>query len=267
MTRRCFFCESLKEASGEPVLLSPEVSHHVWRALRHRHHDVVELRDGQGRKARARIRGYRQGRVALDILQVSRELREEMSTALLIPWARSDRMDLVVRQAVELGVHELWFFEAEHSQYTVPEAQKARRLERYQKIAQEALCQCGGMWLPTMHAEDSLEDVWVRLEERPRDKSGELRLLACETGPRETLLSLRDRYPVMQRIVAAVGPEGGWTDHERHAFQARGFVPVSLGKHVLRFETACTVVLAAVEVLWKQAFHQEARNGARMETP
>lgn len=255
------------EATGETVFLNPEVSHHVWRVLRYRHRDAVELCDGQGRKARALIREYRQGRVALDIVQVWQEPKEAMSTVLLIPWARSDRMDLVVRQAVELGVGELWFFEAERSQYSVQGTQKEKRLGRYHKIAQEALCQCGGAWLPIMCGEDSLEELWVRLEERPPNGVNEIRLLACEAEPRETLLALWDRYPVVQRIVAAVGPEGGWTDHERQAFQARGFVPVSLGKHVLRFETACTVVLAAVEVLWKQAFRKQAHNGARMETP
>ncbi|ROQ93499.1 RsmE family RNA methyltransferase [Desulfosoma caldarium] len=255
MTRRWFFYESL-EAPGVTVCLNPEVSHHVWRVLRHRPHDAVELCDGQGRKARAIIREYRQGRVVLEIMQVWQEPREAINTVLLIPWARSDRMDLVVRQAVELGVGELWFFASERSQYSVHGTQKEKRLKRYHKIALEALCQCGGAWLPIVCSEDSLEDVWVRLEERPPNAVNEIRLLACEAEPRENLLALHDRYPLAHRIVAAVGPEGGWTDGERQAFQARGFIPVSLGKHVLRFETACTAVLAAVEVLWKQAFHK-----------
>ncbi len=266
MTRRRFFFESLN-ACGSKAVLDSDVSHHLWRVLRYRQKDLVELCDGKGRTAKARILGYQQGRVELDILHVTQEKMDVGSTVLLIPWVRSERMDLVVRQAVELDVCELWFFEAARSQYTVKGDQKEKRLWRYQKIARDALCQCGGAWLPAMRFEESLKDVLVHLRERESEGSSELRLLACETEPRETLWALRERYPVVSHIVAAVGPEGGWMDEERHAFQAHGFVPVSLGKNVLRFETACTVLLAAVEVLWKQAFPKQTQGVARMETP
>lgn len=266
MTRRRFFCESLETVRGG-LLLNPEVSHHVWRVLRHRHGDAVELCDGRGRTARAAIRGYHHGRVEVEVVDLWKEDLRELTTVLLVPWARADRMDLVVRQAVELGAGELWFFEAERSQYGMAGSQKGKRLSRYEKIAREALCQCGRAWLPQMRCEDSLEELLRGLGDRERGREGEVRLFAAEKDPRVSLLALRDRYPVAQRIIAAVGPEGGWENAERDAFQAYGFIPISLGRHVLRFETACTALLAAVEVVWGQAFHTEFQPAVRMETP
>lgn len=264
MTRRRFFCEILEQPAGV-LLLDPEESHHLWRVLRHREGDLVELCDGRGRTAQAKIQGYRQGRVEVEIAGLRFEDPDKVSTVLMVPWARSDRMDLVVRQAVELGAAALWFFEAERSQYGLKGSRKEKRLRRYEKIAREALCQSGRAWLPLLRAEDSTEEVLNRLgHEPPRDE--EIRILASETEPRETLFALRQQHPRVLRVLAAVGPEGGWTERERRAFDARGFLPASLGPHVLRFETACAAILAAVEVLWKQGFEPQSQSAARMET-
>jgi len=192
---------------------------------------------------------------------------EGVRTVLLVPWARSDRMDLVVRQAVELAVGEMWFFEAARSQYTVEGARREKRLSRYEKIARDALCQCGGAWLPELFSEDSLEAVLGRLGGAEPESGHEIRVFASEKEPRESLIRLRERYPLVQRVIAAVGPEGGWTDLERHLFQAHGFFPVNLGRRVLRFETACTALLAAIEVVWRQAFRTQPQSVSRMETP
>lgn len=265
MTRRRFFCQSL-DPPRETLTLDADVSHHLWRVLRHREGDPVELCDGRGCTARAKIRGYRQGRVDVELLAVTREEPDPVWTVLMVPWARSDRMDLVVRQAVELGVSELWFFEAERSRYALEGSRKDKRLGRYEKIARDALCQSGRAWLPVLRAEDSTDGVLGPWGREPPGKD-EIRILASETGPRESLLALWRRRPHVRRIAAAVGPEGGWTDQERRMFQDGGFFPVSLGRHVLRFETACTALLAAVEVLWKQGFHLESQPAARMETP
>ncbi len=235
------------------ILLDPEESHHLWRVLRHREGDRVELCDGCGRTAQAKIRGYRQGRVEVEIAALRLEDPEKVSTVLMVPWARSDRMDLVVRQAVELGAAALWFFEAERSRYGLEGPRKEKRLRRYEKIARDALCQSGRAWLPALSCDDSTEEALSRLDHEPPGGE-EIRILASETEPRERLYALRQRHPCVRRIVAAVGPEGGWTERERRAFDARGFLPASLGPHVLRFETACTALLAAVEVLWKQGF-------------
>jgi len=256
VTRRRFYCDSL-EQPRDTLTLDADVSHHLWRVLRHREGDAVELCDGRGRSARAIVRGYRQGRVDVELLSVTREEPDRVLTVLMVPWARLDRMDLVVRQAVELGVSALWFFEAERSRYALEGSRRDKRLGRYEKIARDALCQSGRAWLPELLGEDSTEGVIGRLGHEPPEEE-ELRVLASETEPRESLLALWQRHPHARRIVAAVGPEGGWTDAERLAFQARGFVPVSLGRYVLRFETACTALLAAVEVLWKQAFSHQS---------
>jgi len=256
VTRRRFFCDSL-DLPRETLTLDADVSHHLWRVLRHREGEVVELCDGRGRTARAKIQGHRQGRVEVELLAVNREEPDRVWTVLMVPWARSDRMDLVVRQAVELGASGLWFFEAERSRYALEGSRKDKRLGRYEKIARDALCQSGRAWLPELLGEDSTEGVLGRLGREPPGED-EIRIVASETEPRESLLALWRRHPHARRIVAAVGPEGGWTDAERLAFHGRGFVPVSLGRHVLRFETACTALLAAVEVLWKQAFSHQS---------
>ncbi|SMC25215.1 16S rRNA (uracil1498-N3)-methyltransferase [Desulfacinum hydrothermale DSM 13146] len=247
MTRRRFFHEDLSPGQGE-IVLDGKTSHHLLRVLRMGPGARVELCNGRGLSVRARIVAGRKGR-AVAVEEAARIVPPNpVSLCLAVPLAKSDRMDLVVRQAVELGVTGLLIFRARRSQYHLEGDRKQKRLARYGKIAQEALCQCGRAWLPDLDMVDGLEHL---LERVARTEGGEpMALVASEVEPRRSLLSVWRERPTARRLVGAVGPEGGWADEELEMFRERGFIPVSLGAHVLRFETACVAMAAGVQLLW-----------------
>jgi 16S rRNA (uracil1498-N3)-methyltransferase len=152
-------------------------------------------------------------------------------------------MDGIVRHATELGAARIVPFIAERSVPRWRPEQFPRKRERWQKIAVEASRQCGRSDIPEVGEIATFEQMLRNLPE-----SG-LRLIPWEeetaTGIREVL-----RDPSRSEItefVLAIGPEGGFSMGEIELARQAGFLSVSLGKRVLRVETASLAVLAILQ--------------------
>ncbi len=156
---------------------------------------------------------------------------------------KMEKMDGIIRHATELGVERIVPFLAERSVPRWHSEQLPRKRERWQKIAVEASRQCGRPDIPEI-------GKIVTFEQMLRDvpESG-LRLIPWEeettTGIREVL---RDpaRYGLKQ-FVLVIGPEGGFSAGEIELARKAGFLSVSLGRRVLRVETASLAVLAVLQ--------------------
>jgi 16S rRNA (uracil1498-N3)-methyltransferase len=98
-----------------------------------------------------------------------------------------------------------------------------------------------------------LSDSFEFLSKTARDEGGErksLKIMACEEGGRQNVLSLWRSFPMNKQVLAVVGPEGGWDRGEMDRFMETGFHPVHLGPRVLRLETAAIGLVAVVQLLW-----------------
>ena len=159
-------------------------------------------------------------------------------------------MELVLRQATEIGVHRFVAFRAQRSQYKLSAAQAEKRKERWSKIAREAMCQCGRMRLPeiTVH-HDVNELIAESARWSPGGEAG-LKILTWEAERHQSLKRLWQEFPDCRRTLAVVGPEGGWTQDEVDRFRAAGFHLVHLGPRTLRLETAAIAFLSSAQVLW-----------------
>lgn len=248
MTGKRFFVEPLPsgEPGSETVVRGP-AAHHMARVMRLRAGDSVILQDGRGGAREAILAWVGASEVGLTLGRAVFERRERfVPITLALAYAKSDRLDLAVRQAVELGAARLDFFRAARSQYALDASRGRRRLDRWKRIAEEALCQCGWNWLPELQLHDRLE-TWL---ETLGNAAESLKLVAMEKRAARDLLETWNRFRSISSLVLAVGPEGGWSDEEAGLFRAAGFHEVGLGPRILRVETAATVFLAAAQMLW-----------------
>jgi 16S rRNA (uracil1498-N3)-methyltransferase len=156
---------------------------------------------------------------------------------------KAEKMDGIIRHATELGAERIIPFLAERSVPRWRPEQLPRKRERWQKIAVEASRQCGRSDIPQV-------GEIVTFERMLRDipESG-LRLIPWEeettTGIREVL---RDPARAgMKEFVLVIGPEGGFSAEEIDQARRAGFLSVSLGKRVLRVETASLAVIAVLQ--------------------
>lgn len=250
MARRCFFVEGIGPGE-EQVVLSEDVAHHLESVLRLKAGETVDLRDGKGRGWQGVIEEIKGKSVRVRIVGERMVPTESgLDLTLVMAIAKADRMDLVVRQATELGVRRFIAFRSARSQYGLEGAQARKRVERWQKISREALCQCDRMKIPEISVLSSLEDLLGYCSSSPEENGAELRILGYEDERHQGLLSLWRDYPACARVLAVVGPEGGWAREEVDRFLGSGFHAVHLGPRILRLETAAVAFISSAQLLW-----------------
>lgn len=229
MARR-YFVDSLPPPGG--TVLVGDVAHHLSTVMRARPGDALLLGDGRGRECDATVERSGGGKVAVQVgeTRVVEPHRFELHVAFAPPkWTRADWL---FEHGTETGVAVFWPLWTERSR------PQGGRADRWQKLVRAAAGQCDRAWLPDVREVTELADF-----------------LQAPSLPKQRFLADGDGEPCPSAIdggaaALLVGPEGGFTPAERALAVQHGFVPIALGPHVLRTETAAlcgasALVLAA----------------------
>lgn len=237
MTERRFYVRP-EDASADRLVLRDDEAHHARRVLRLDVGARVTAFDGRGSVWHARIVEMTKQHAVLEPEEaLAREPEPRPRVTLAQGIVKGDRMDWIVQKATELGAARLLPLRADRSEVRLDEDRAGRRAERWRRITIEAAKQSERAWLPEIAAPLSLRDA-----------------LAALDGPAVALLERSDRpardalaaLGPVGRVTVFVGPEGGWTAEERDALRAAGVAGLSLGRHVLRAETAALAAIVAV---------------------
>jgi 16S rRNA (uracil1498-N3)-methyltransferase len=156
----------------------------------------------------------------------------------------NDRMDWLVEKATELGVASIQPLMTERSVLRLSGERADKKRAHWQAVAVAACEQCGRNRVPVVHPVANLSNWLAALPDTVAQTSRLLLSLRPETRAfTSTLISLRD---AVASVTFLSGPEGGLGQAEEDAALARHFTPVSLGRRVLRTETAGLAALAAL---------------------
>ncbi|MGH8232221.1 MAG: 16S rRNA (uracil(1498)-N(3))-methyltransferase [Steroidobacteraceae bacterium] len=243
---RCFVPAPLR--TGELRLLPPPAARHVARVLRARVGDQLTLFDGGGGEYPARIAelGPRAVRVRVEQHRAL-ERESPLSVTLLQALARTERMDLIVQKATELGVAAILVWPAERSVARLDAAARAKRCDHWRAIAIAACEQCGRNRIPTIETAASLDAACTAAAAAPA--GGKLLLDPDAGAALATLLQAGLSAGSPQQLQLLIGPEGGISPAELAQAAAAGFRGARLGPRVLRTETAPLAALAAIQAL------------------
>jgi len=225
-------------SDSERALLDAAGARHV-RALRLAPGDELCAIVAPGRERRATIRTLARDHVVLalaeDLPAPAGDPRLPRTLALAL--GDPARMELVVEKATELGVTAILPFAAERSQLR---ALADARLERWRRIARSACEQCGRTVEPEILACADLDAVVARV---PRAAESWL-LSPWRAGDAGGSGATAQMGSPAGELLLVIGPEGGLTDAESTRLRDAGARPVTLGRRVLRFETAAIAALA-----------------------
>jgi 16S rRNA (uracil1498-N3)-methyltransferase len=230
---------------NETGFVSGQELEHLRKVLRLRPGDRVTLFDDEGWEHEGIIRSYhaRSGEIAiLNSYQPGRESSLEITLAQAM--SKGEKMDLVVEKATELGVRTIVPFLSSRSVPILDGKKIELRRERWRKIALSATKQSGRTRMPEIY--DLLD--FGELVCRPWPC--ELRLLFWENESPQGLARIREEKSRLGSVLLAVGPEGGFSSEEASEAVRHGFQSISLGKRVLRSETAALAALSVVQFLW-----------------
>lgn len=208
--------------------------------LRLRPGATLEIFDGQGRAWSATLAGYLPDGAELSL---GGEQGRQFAGVPVTLWQglpKSDKLELVVQKAVELGVRGIRPVACERSIVKLDPKKAADRQQRWQKIADEAARQCRRSDTAVIEPVTTFAEA-MRLPPLPNER----RLILDEE---EHAVRLRDALggPTDHHVVL-VGPEGGLSRHEIEQAKAAGFTAVTLGPRILRTETAGIAVLAVLQ--------------------
>ena len=238
---RRFFLPTAAFQTGAAIELTPEALKHIRQVLRLAVGTEIELLDGCGTIARCRLETLtaKQGRAL--VLGIRQAPLPALRIELVQGIAKGDRLDLILQKGTELGASRFILGSMERSVGKLKGERLPARIERWQRIVQEAARQCGQPRLPAIETATSLAEALAMCR-------GELKLMLWEeeTQPLPTVL------PALApaTISLLVGPEGGLTAAEADLARSAGFIGVRLGPRILRTETAGLAIISILQYLY-----------------
>jgi len=249
MTRRRFFAPP--EAFSfdlQSLTLQAEEARHLRDVLRLRTGDRVHVFDGAGKEFDCSIDESRKETARLKVLAEVAPARPEspLHLTLAVALLKSDKFDLVVQKATELGVARVVPVATKLADFRLRDNSDAnKRVTRWQRIALEASKQSGRAVVPAVTHPISFADLLMATDDTKQRK------LMFSEREGQSLLEMKDTLThIQQQILALVGSEGGWTDEEISLARDNNWSVVTLGGRTLRAETAAIAVAVLLQHLY-----------------
>lgn len=229
-----FFTENISE---DTAVVEGDDAKHISVVLRMRAGDIAVLCDGRGTDYLARLETAERGCCTFTVLESTPNLAEpSVHLRLFQAMPKGDKMEFIVQKAVECGAAEVIPFFSKRCVSRPDPKQMEKKTERYRRIAEEAAKQCGRGVIPKVGA--AVE--FSALKSMISPENTRILFYECAEAPLSAL-------PEMKRnIDIVIGSEGGFEQSEAQELERAGFSVVSLGKRILRCETA---PVSAISVL------------------
>lgn len=215
--------------------------HYICSVQRMKPGSRLFLFDGHGLEYEAVIIDISAERAVAEIIAKEQKPDRPARITLLQALPKAQKMEFIIQKATELGIDEIRPFHSERSipRLTLEKAQ--HKTERWRKIAHEAARQCGRSDVPQIAEPCVFRDIFNVTE------PDAFKMIFWEEESRQGLKEVlqQSSHPHIFSII--VGPEGGLSPEEVDAAKNSGFIPVSLGKQILKLETAAVAILAILQ--------------------
>jgi len=217
------------------ITIKDEKAHYLSTVLRCGRGDLLLIKDSRGCSYLSRITDVGRREVAIELLE-KQDLDPEplLHIKLLQGLLKGEKMDLVIQKSTELGVKEIIPVVTERSQI-----RETRKVSRWKKIAEEASRQSGRNTIPSISEPIGIQKLFIA------SVVPEGGIIFWEQKG-ETIRETIRRFAGRAEIALFTGPEGGFSEREIETASKHAFVTASLGKRILRAETAA---IAAVSII------------------
>lgn len=236
MTR--FFVEA-QDLSGDVLHLTGENLRHA-RVLRLKTGEKLLVCDGQGREALCAVGKVESSEMELEVLERrDSETEPAVRVSVYMAFPKADKLEHVIQKATELGAYEIVAFPSARCVSRPDEKSLQKKLERWQKIAASAAEQSGRGRVPQVITLGSFQEALERAAQADKP------MLFYENEHAVTLrMALEEKN--WSSVSLLTGPEGGLEEAEVERARKAGFQVCTLGKRILRCETAPLCALSAV---------------------
>ena len=236
----------VEDVTKETITIGGDDANHLARSLRAKRGDKIVAVDGEGNCALVELIDFdKQTITAKRVGEIQRVVKErEIILADCIP--KQNRFDNIIEKATELGVDKIEPLISERTIARPNNLREKSKLERWNRIAKEAAEQCARDTIPEIGDIKILDD-WLK-KISPLDEDT-LLLFCWECEQVTTVRKILSDYiksDGVKKIFVLIGPEGGFSEREVREIKSAGGVSVTLGKRVLKTDTAAISVLAMI---------------------
>ncbi len=236
----------IKSLLQEKLVITGGDAHHLGRVMRARAGDRILVADDEGRVGEYELTGFTEESVSMRLVQYVEERTEspvELVLAQCLP--KGDKLELIVQKATELGVNVIVPLASDNCVVRYDGKKAAAKQEKWQRIANEAGKQCGRSRLPSVMPVQSLQ-AW--LKEIAGEQGADTAVCMCyENEQQQGIKEYLRTHGAAKKIVAIIGPEGGFSLAEAALAKELGIASVSLGTRILRAETAAISAVAVIQ--------------------
>ena len=221
------------------ISLKGENAHYLTSVLRCREGDDLVVFDGAGNCFMTSLITCDRKEVIAEVMErFSCNIESPLNITLVQGILKGEKMDMIIQKTTELGVREIVPAITGRSQI-----KETRKIDRWRKIAEEASRQSGRSVVPLLYEPVEFKDVFS-IHSSPRG------FIFYEEGG----MSLSDVFPSLTprpvSLLTVIGPEGGFTKEEVNLAKEKGLEVASLGRRILRAETAAISAVTLVQFLF-----------------
>ena len=228
---------------NEEMYIEGVDARHISKVLRMQPGAQLQIVSDDGVSAVAEITAIDSERVMVRCLEKLAESHEpRVKLVLAQGLAKGEKMDFIIQKAVEMGAYSVIPVAMEHSVVRLDGAKAAKKVERWQKIAESAAKQSKRDIIPEVQPVQSMAEMLAKC-------TGQTKIIAYECEDRLSLkaaLKAAEEAGGISELLLIIGPEGGISEGELEQARQAGAVPVSLGRRILRAETAGLVAISAI---------------------
>lgn len=235
-----YYLPSADWAAKQLVICGDE-AHHAVRVLREKVGNVIEVFDGKGGSAEARIIAISKSEVQVERLQLFQQKQPKCQMELCQAIPKGSNMEWIIQKSVELGVSSI---QPLLTQNTISRAdQLEKKKVKWQRTAIEACKQCGQNFVPEVKEPLNFKE-WMS----SRDEKGEGLKIVAALDSRALPIKkvITQRQGESRNASLLIGPEGDFSDEEYHSLHDAGFSFASIGDIVLKVETAAVFCMSVL---------------------
>ena len=237
-----FFVEP-SQIQGTRIVITGKDVNHIRNVLRMKKGEEISVSNGvDGKEYRCQIQEISEQEVVCSLSFVKEEGMELSSRVYLFQGLpKADKMELIIQKAVELGVYEIIPVAAARAVVKLDEKKAQNKIARWQGIAEAAAKQSKRGLIP------EIKPVMTMKEAIAYSHSSKVRIIPYELAKSmEQTKRIMENLKPGEDIAVFIGPEGGFEESEIALAREAGIVPITLGKRILRTETAGLTVLSWV---------------------
>lgn len=223
---------------GDQVLLADDDVFHLTRVMRAKPGDQIEV-VSDGRVFIAQVIRFKP--LEIDVVRELKENNELRSNVILVAaLIKGEKMDFLLQKATELGVSEIVLLETERTVVKIKKDDKENKFARYRKILKEAAEQSKRSKIPTLYRLLDMKSLG--------EIEADVKMIAYEgeEGAASNFTKLVKTIEDKKRAAIIIGPEGGFSEEEVKLAEEAGYSRVSLGRRILRAETASFYALSVI---------------------